>query len=83
MFNEYHITMDSFGDTCPANWEEIAAYLNDKIDAIVDSYGDEAEYSRDCDDEIRQVWEDYCNGKFDADITTATIDINGTPIERF
>ena len=27
MYNDYHITMDSFGQTCPANWEAIADRL--------------------------------------------------------
>ena len=64
MFNEYHITMDSFGENLPANWQEIAAYLNDKIDAILDKYGDDADGDRDCAEEIRRVWEDYCAGDF-------------------
>lgn len=81
MFNR--ITMDSFGDFCPTNWEEIASYLNDKIDAIIDSYGDNAEYDPDCADDIRRVWEDYCNGKFDDAPVPATVDVNGIPADRF
>lgn len=83
MFVDKHVTMDSFGEFCPANWEQIAAYLNDKIDSIIDSYGADAEYSRDCADDIVQVWEDYCNGKFADAPAPADVDINGIPADRF
>ena len=78
-----HITMDSFGSFCPKNWEEIAAYLNDKIDTITDKYGEDAEYDHECVDEIRQVWEDYCNGNFPDAPVPATVDINDIPKDRF
>ena len=63
MYNDPHITMDSFGQDCPQNWQEIADYLNERIDAILAKYGDDAEYSRDCSDEIAQLWESYWNGE--------------------
>ena len=67
MFNP-EITMDSFGDSCPKNWEEIADFLN----AIIERYRAEASYldeyddlivdedalRRDCD----RLWEAYCAG---------------------
>lgn len=83
MFNDHHVTMDSFGDFCPENWEEIAAYLNDKIDAIIGKYGDDAEYDRECFDEVVHVWYDYCNGKFADAPRPADVDINGIPADRF
>ena len=53
MFNTNYITMDSFGSDCPANWEEIADFLNNLIDER-GIYDDR--------DELDQLWEDYCNG---------------------
>ena len=47
------ITMDSFGSECPANWEEIADFLN----AIIEERGIEND-----EDALDQLWEDYCNG---------------------
>ena len=62
MFNDYHITMESFGQDCPKNWEEIAAYLN----AIIDSMGIEDEFGE-IDTEGREkidaLWETYCAGE--------------------
>ena len=67
MNTDRHVTMDSFGDNCPKNWEEIASYLNEKIDNILDKYGEDADYNPDCTEEIIKVWEDYCNGERGAD----------------
>lgn len=47
------ITMDSFGSDCPANWEEIADFLN----AIIMARGIEDNH-----DAINELWEEYCNG---------------------
>ena len=64
----YEITMDSFGDTCPTNWEEIAAYLNSIIEDWVDELTTiDADYCEDVDmDELRRrvddLWEKYCAG---------------------
>ena len=68
MYNTHEITMDSFGSDCPANWEEIASYLNDIIETYVeeltttDNLGmeeiDEDELRRRIDD----LWECYCAG---------------------
>lgn len=52
------ITMESFGSECPMNWEEIANYLNDKIDELENTIEDEDELNEALD----QLWEDYCNG---------------------
>jgi hypothetical protein len=63
MFNDYHITMDSFGSECPNNWEEIADYLNsiiDSMDGIIDECG---ELTRDGREEIDALWERYCAGE--------------------
>ena len=54
MYNDYTITMDSFGDTCPANWEEIADYLNALIDEIPDD--------EDKRDKVDALWEVFCSG---------------------
>lgn len=47
------ITMDSFGSECPANWEEIADFLN----AIILERGIEDDH-----DAVNDLWEEYCNG---------------------
>lgn len=47
------ITMDSFGSMLPENWEEIADFLN----ALIEERGIENDQ-----DELDQLWEDYCNG---------------------
>ena len=47
MFN-----MDSFGQDCPVNWEEIAAYLNEKIEGIDETDSENR-------DAIDNVWESY------------------------
>ena len=44
------ITVDSFGGNCPVNWEEIADYLNKRIEA-----GEDPE----------EVWERYCSGRYE------------------
>lgn len=75
--NNMHINMDSFGSDCPANWQEIANYLNECIDAIIDSYGDDAEYSPDCRDEIANLWERYCNGELKDAPVASEYDIHG------
>lgn len=56
MFNDYHVTMDSFGQECPENWEQIAAYLNKKIDALPE-YDDD----RDTKDAVESIWNKYWN----------------------
>ena len=71
MYTNYEITMDSFGDTCPTNWEEIADYLNGIIETYVDELTttdedgvediDETELRRRVDD----LWERYCSGNLD------------------
>ena len=61
MYTEYHITMDSFGQDCPTNWEEIAEYLNDKIDALEDITDDTGALTPEGRDLVDAIWEDYCN----------------------
>lgn len=63
--NDYNITMESFGQTCPENWEEIANYLNDIIDCmegITDDLGDLTPEGR---DKIDMLWEQYCAGELE------------------
>lgn len=54
MFNDFHITIDSFGQECPKNWEEIADYMNQQIDEL-----DDFEDKRDLRDAIDEIWENY------------------------
>ena len=64
MYNDYHITMDSFGDECPRNWQEIANYLNERIDSmdITDEFG---ELTTDGREAIDDLWERYCAGQIE------------------
>jgi hypothetical protein len=50
---EYYITEDSFGEYCPANWQEIADYMND----IIDERGIAEDF-----DAVCVLWEAYCSG---------------------
>lgn len=52
---EYWITADSFGPDLPANWEEIAEYLNVQIASFGIAHDD---------NEVNELWEDYWQGKF-------------------
>lgn len=56
MYNDYHITAESFGADIPANWEEIADRLNKIIDArnIAEDH-----------DAVNELWESYWNGELD------------------
>ena len=55
-----YINMDSFGECCPANWEEIADYLNDIIRTRIENENSHGEMEQ---KEISEsVWEQYCNG---------------------
>ena len=52
---EYRITAESFGDTIPENWEQIAAYLNDRIDEMdLDSLPE-----REQRDAVDELWEEF------------------------
>lgn len=57
---EYY-TMDSFGSDCPANWEEIASFLNGLLDERVTHDMDD----RDIREIADQLWEDYWNGNLE------------------
>lgn len=52
---EHWITADSFGAELPANWEQIAAYLN----AIISDRGIEDDLN-----EVNELWEAYWQSKF-------------------
>ncbi len=47
---ESRIDSESFGSMCPENWEEIASYLNEKIETG--------------DGNADEVWEKYCSGLY-------------------
>lgn len=59
MLEEYRITMDSFGQDCPTNWEEIADYLNGIIDNLEDITDDDGELTVDGREKISAIWENY------------------------
>lgn len=52
---EHWITIDSFGSDLPANWKEIAAYLN----TIIEERGIEDDLN-----EVNELWEAYWQGEF-------------------
>lgn len=64
MFNEHHITMESFGDNCPMNWEEIADWLNERIDAM-NVTDEDGELTREGMERISDLWERYCAGELE------------------
>lgn len=59
MYENLHITMDSFGDNCPENWEEIADYLNDRIEQATFDL-DPVEDADEIRDIIDEIWNGYC-----------------------
>ena len=65
MYNDYHITMDSFGQECPANWEEIADYLNGIIDSMDDITDENGDITPDGTEKISALWEQYCAGELE------------------
>ena len=72
MMYDYHVTADSFGADCPENWEEIADFLNDMIDAaleatdgVFDPAHDEIGLSPEGHDVVNDIWERYCAGQID------------------
>ena len=50
---ENYITIESFGSEVPANWEEIANFLN----AIIDDRGIVEDHAA-----VNDLWEEYWNG---------------------
>lgn len=54
-----YFDMDSFGQDCPMNWEQIADYLNsiiEDMEGITDEFG---EVTPDGREQIDNVWENY------------------------
>lgn len=66
--NEYRITADSFGADIPENWEQIAEYLNRRIDEMeLDSLPE-----RERHDAVNELWEEFWSGAIrDVDGLTA------------
>ena len=62
MYNDYHITMNSFGSECPTNWEEIADYLNGILDATPDITDADGDLTTDGREKVDAIWETYCAG---------------------
>jgi hypothetical protein len=54
--------MDSFGQECPANWEEIANYLNNIIDSMDITDPDTGDITLDGREALADLWERYCAG---------------------
>lgn len=64
MYNDYHYDMDSFGQDCPSNWEEIANYLNAQIDAMPNiTDPDTGDLTTEGREQIATLWERYCDGE--------------------
>lgn len=61
MFMDYHITMESFGQDCPRNWDEIADYLNSQIDSLSDITDEFDELTPDGREQIDAIWNRYWN----------------------
>ena len=67
----FEITMDSFGSECPANWEEIADFLNDIINGwieeltIVDEDGAEELDEDTLTERVNGLWETWCAGELE------------------
>lgn len=57
------VTVESFGDTVPENWQEIAAYLNAKLDAL--GIPEDGEMPQEAYDQYAAVWERYWNGDYE------------------
>lgn len=68
---KYHINMDSFGSECPQNWEEIAASLNELIDAELEKEegafdpSDAKGLSDSGYEIIDSIWEKFCAGQLE------------------
>lgn len=63
--DRYKVTMDSFGENCPKNWEEIASFLNPIMAAEIARIGEDApDWEK--QDVTDKVWEAFCNGEIDA-----------------
>ena len=60
MPERYLITVDSFGENCPDNWEEIAGYLNFLLEEAWNEgcYAEAIEFK----DVVETIWDKYCNG---------------------
>lgn len=65
---KFHLTMDSFGDCCPNNWQEIAAFLNAKIDErIMAAHLTPEELEEEGHNIANDVWDDFGAGLFDGE----------------
>ena len=59
-----YITAEGFGSMIPDNWEIAAEVMNEKIDALPDNADR---------DDVDAIWEAYCAGEYDDEITERTI----------
>ena len=58
-----YITENSFGSDLPHNWERAASYLNDLIDQLPEDENGDID-----PEDVRFIWESYCNGDYDSEI---------------
>lgn len=67
------ITMDCFGVDCPANWQEIADYLMEKIRAELPEGEADDHVIREIVDRVwEEYWGDYHAGELSADAPKPT-----------
>lgn len=65
---KFHLTVDSFGSDCPNNWQEIAAFLNAKIDErIMAAHLTPEELEEEGRNIANDVWDDFGAGLFDGE----------------
>lgn len=57
MFEQYMVTMDSFGSELPEDWEEIAQEINEQFENWIENNQDATEV--DAHDESERLWENY------------------------
>lgn len=70
-----YITMDSFGQECPKNWEEIADYLNNIIDGTEGITDDDGELTQDGKEKIDEIWENYWSAYHSGELKDAPVPI--------
>ena len=64
LHRNYKVTMDTFADRCPANWEDVATYLENSLEsALVAAGEDPSEYTPDGREIADGIWEKFCAGE--------------------
>lgn len=60
MPEKFMITVDSFGSDLPANWKEIADFLNGLLEEIWDKEGHD-DFDDDFKETVEDIWDRYCS----------------------